>query len=225
MAKPFDDKGSRWYLKKKGISHVADNLCEAIAKLELQMEDDNVSYEDLAAGRATEKVMELRDRTIKYQLAADSVVAKAIHESNKNNEWEELSKEIAQHDAEEQKQAINNEAYEKAKEQYAITGDHRAFEAMAKASGIIDEISGANRQGYVKSDVENMRETERALLEKHLQERQSDREVRDKSIETLGKSENPSSQAIARHLRNKKLKEETLNAINEGAEHEQAKNR
>lgn len=219
----YTEKGMGWYLKKKNISHVADNVLEAVAKLELQMEKDGVTYDDLARNRATEKVIELAQQAMKYQFVADNVIARTYDESNKNQEWEKLREELARDESRSAEVEKNSNAYKEAKERYAITGSHEDFERMVKAIGSDSDIelkglSGTdevNNEGFTAKDIDGMKNTHALLMEKYAKDYQAEKKDLSETIKELKSSASPQNRRLGIYLENKKIKDETLNSIPE----------
>ena len=160
-----DEHGRRidFYLKKKNLGHVKDNLLNAIAKLELQMEKDGVTYQDLQQQRASEEVIELAQQATKYQYIADAVFRRAITESAKTKEFDTLEQEFQGHRAVEQKTEEDTKAYAEAQERYKVNPSHENFARMIKAKGAYPE---ADINGNTLSEQEKMEATHEAMRQK-----------------------------------------------------------
>ncbi len=184
-----------YYLKKKNLGHVKENLNTALAKLELQMEKDGVSWQDLQQQRATEEVLELAQQATKYQFIADAVLRRALNESAKNKEFEAFDKEYSSHRAIEQRTEETTKAYEEAKEKYKANPSKENAARMIKNSGVIED---ANLEGLTQSDVEGMRGTEDAMREKVLAERAEREKAETETYEKMLKNKHdPQGQRIA----------------------------
>jgi hypothetical protein len=199
------EKRIDFYLKKKNLGHIKTNLAKAIGDLELQMEKDGVTYQDLQQQRASEEVLELAQQAVKYQYVADAVLRRAVTESAKNKEFEDLEKEFQGHRQAEIKTEEGEKAYKEAQERYKINPTPQNFKRMTDAMGVSPEFT---TNGGTLSDKEKMRATEDAMREQYQKEAAEQEAEESQALEKLSKSKDPlerkyAEQEIQRNIKRK----------------------
>lgn len=197
-----------FYLKKKNLGHVKENLAKAIGDLELQMEKDGVTYQDLNQQRATEEVLRLAAEATKYQYVADAVLRRAVTESAKNKEFETLEQEFQGHRTAEINTEESSKAYAEAQEKYKFNPTPQNFKRMTDARGITPEFT---LNGGTLSDKEQMEATHEAMRQRYQKEAVEQEKAEAKDEETLRKmadnNADPDGQRLATHLIERRTKE------------------
>ena len=189
-------KRLNFYLKKKNLTHVQENYLKSLAALEIAMEDDGVTYEDIAQNRGTEKVFNLAQEHYKHKMASDFVLRKAVTDSVKNKEWDTIETEFQSHRAGEQKTEETSKAYKEAQEQYKANPTPFNAAKMIKAKGI--SIEG-DINGYTPTDKEQVEATHEAMRQKAQAETaKRDAEETANLNEMLNDKYNPQGQAYAK---------------------------
>ena len=122
----------KFFMKKKGLSHLQEKVVDNLAKLELQMEKDGVTEQDIRAGRATEKVFQLLDKLNASKIATEGVLGFAYNKAIESKEFDTFEEEFSKHRDKVEVKRASQEEIEKAKEKYF---DNPTIENMSKYVG------------------------------------------------------------------------------------------
>jgi len=82
-----------YFMKKKNLTHLQDKVLDKLAKLEMVMEKDGVSFEDLLRGRGTEDSLKLFDDLNKSKIVVEGVLAHQLVKSRDSGELQQIEKE------------------------------------------------------------------------------------------------------------------------------------
>lgn len=186
----------QYYMKKKGLSHLQDRVINNLAKLELAMEEEGVTPEDIQAGRGTEKVFKALEDLNRSKIIVEGVLAHQLKKSSESGEFEQIEKESEGYISKEEKQQTADKEIAEALENYQNNPTpENQFEYFKKARGNLSPEERFERE-----------DTERA--EKH---RRAIKEIEDKAIENI-------AQAQARKLRDLQAMRSGKNSHSEARE-------
>jgi len=151
----------KYFMHKKGLSHLQDKVVDNLAKLELAMENEGVSFEDIQAGRATENIFNLLENLNKSKVVVEGVLAHQFKKSHEAGEFEQIAKESENYIINEEKKQVEDKEVREAFENFQNNPTSaNQFEYFKKARGNL-----THEERFAKEEAQRKERHNRALDE------------------------------------------------------------
>ena len=164
----------KYFMHKKGLSHLQEKVVDNLAKLEVAMENEGVTFDDIQAGRATENVFKHLENLNKSKVVVEGVLAHQFKKSHESGEFEQIEKESENYIIKEEKKQVEDKELTEALENYQSNPTSaNQFEYFKKVRGNLTP-----EEKFAKEEAQRAARHNRALDE-----------IKEKSIENVARAE------------------------------------